>query len=91
MFTERKYEEIQKARQLPYAVNLRNKMNEQCDILDDIKLTQSHELDRFNYMQLCYKAFTIGHLTEEEDLALQSLMIKLDIRDKEFEYVVKKK
>lgn len=86
-----KLDDILMRKQLPKAIELRTKLNEQCDVLDNLKLQQSYELDKLSLLQMQYAIVTQAELTAEQDVMYHSLLAKLDEQPlKDYPYEVKK-
>lgn len=88
----RTLDEIMKARQLPKALEIRTKINEQIEKLEELKEQSDIVMAWLNFYQLQHKAYTYGELTSEEAVALESQYFSLTGNEKqEVKYEIKKK
>lgn len=88
----RTFDEIMKARQLPKALEIKAKINEYIDNLEELKQQSDVLMAWLNFYQLQYKAYTQGELTSEEAIAMESQYFSLTgKKEQEVKYEIKKK
>lgn len=88
----RTLDEIMKARQLPKALEIKSKINEQIEKLEELKQQSDIVMAWLNFYQLQHKAYTQGELTSEEAIALESQCFSLTgSKEQEVKYEIKKK
>lgn len=88
----RTLDEIMKARQLPKAKEIRRKIEEQVEKLEELKQQSDIVMAWLNFYQLQHKAYTHGELTSEESIALESQYFSLTgNKEQEVKYAIKKK
>ena len=86
----RSLEERLKARQLPEAKRLISQLRSILDEMDNLRILADHKSDEYSYIQLKYRAFVNGYLTENEALALRGYQMKLGIEE-DVKYVIASK